>query len=249
MSTSGDWLVIGNGAISSGIQLHLPQAQVLARPGLDIRETDNELPTTDSGYAVICAAVTGFQMCQAYPVWSREVNVTATANLARRLSDCGWTVIMLSSSAALNPDTEYGKQKANLEEQWQWGPILRLPKVLHYSLPLIDNWIRLLRIGQNIRAHKNGMLQPISRSSVVQALRVVAPQPHNIYQVASRPVTWLTVARELAEQMGYPAERVTPQDATTSHEIMDSFTMRYLGWEQPELNDVIREVIGEWKTL
>jgi hypothetical protein len=246
MSTSADWLVIGNGAISRSILKYIPTAQALIRPGLDIRDEPRELPSTSNGYAVICAAITGFGMCETYPDWSREINVIATAAMAADLHSQGWTVIMLSSNAAINPTTEYGQQKADLEKAWHWGPILRLPKVLHAYIPLLQNWIRLLKINHTIHAYTHGPIQPIGRSNVVEALRIVAPQPHKIYQISGPTVTWLTLARVLAERMGLPESLVQPQDSASTYSVMDSFPMRYLGWEPPTLEVVIDEVLDEW---
>jgi len=246
MSTSPDWLIIGNGAISRGLRKHLPSAEFLIRPGFDIRDEPRELPGTDSGYAVICAAITGFGMCETYPDWSRDINVAATAAIAADLHSQGWTVIMLSSNAAINPNTEYGRQKADLESAWAWGPILRLPKVLHAYIPLIENWIRLLNLNHPIRAFEHGIVQPISRRDVATALKVVAPQPAKIYSVAGPSVTWLTIARTLAERLGRDPQLAQPQTSATTYPVMESFPMRYLGWEEPRLIDVINEVIDEW---
>ena len=247
MSTSADWLVIGNGAISRAILKYIPTATALTRPDLDIRDEPRELPGTNNGYAVICAAITGFGMCETYPDWSRDINVTATAAMAADLHSQGWTVIMLSSNAAINPTTEYGRQKADLEKAWRWGPILRLPKILHAYIPLLQNWIRLLQINHGIHAYTHGPIQPIGRSNVAQALQIVAPQPPNVYQISGPTITWLTVARVLAERMGLPESLAQPQDSASTYSVMDSFPMRFLGWEQPTLEEVLDEVIDEWR--
>jgi len=245
---TSELLIVGNGAISQGLRQAFPAAKTFLRPDFDIRDSEYDMPKTEGGTAVICAAITGIGMCEAYPKWSRTVNVEATDMLAKHLADRGWRVIMLSSNAAINPDTEYGKQKAELEELWVWGPILRLPKVLHGHLPLIDNWIRLLRNDQQVKAHQYGIVQPIHRKSVAQAITVVAPQPNGIYSIAGPAVTWLTIARVLAEHLQADPEIVIPEDASNPYVPMEAFPMRYLGWEPPTLDETITTVIHEWHT-
>jgi len=248
MNISGDLLIIGNGVISQGLQKAFPQATAIVRPQFDIKEDPYDMPVTDNGTAVICAAVTGIKMCNAYPDWSRSVNVDATDMLAKHLSQRGWRVVMLSSNAAINPDTEYGRQKADLEELWCWGPILRLPKVLYGRLPLIDTWIRLLKSDNPIYAFQHGIVQPVHRQSVASALAVVAPQPNGIYSISGPAVTWFTIARVLAEHMGYSASWVIPKDNINPYVPMESFPMRYLGWEPPTLDEIMQTVITEWET-
>lgn len=248
MNISGDFLIIGNGSISKALQKAFPQATRIIRPNFDIRDTPYNMQHTDQGTAVICAAVTEIQICEAYPKWARETNVVATAELAAHLHERGWRVIMLSSNAAIEPTTEYGKNKYELEQVWEWGPILRLPKVLHGNIPLIDRWISLLKAGQHIRAHEYGIVQPVHRQSVAEAIALVAPQPDGIYSIAGPAVTWFTIARVLAEHLGYNASDVTPENKTNPYIPMDSFTMRYLGWEPPTLSEVIDQVIVEWRT-
>ena len=247
MNTSGDFLIIGNGAISKELQRSFPHAKAIIRPDFDIRDTPYDMPYTPKGTAVICAAITGVQMCEAYPDWSRAVNVEATDALAEHLASRGWRVVMLSSGAAINPDTEYGRQKEELEGLWAWGPILRLPKILHGGVPLIDNWIRLMRIGHPVYAFQYGIVQPLHRKSVAEAIKVVAPQPLGIYSIAGPAVTWLTIARVLAERLGCYPEMIIPEEKATPWIAMESFPMRYLGWEPPTLEEVIDTVIKEWK--
>lgn len=248
MNISGEFLIIGNGTISKGLRKAFPTAKVFVRPDFDIRDSEYNMPHTEGGTAVICAAITGFSMCEAYPDWSRSVNVDSTDALAEHLADRGWRVIMLSSNAAINPDTEYGIQKAELEDLWVWGPILRLPKILHGQLPLIDNWIRLLRNNQPIAAHEYGIVQPLHLKAMAEAVATVAPQPNGIYSVSGPAVTWLTIARVLAQHLGADPENVIPEDATTPYVPMESFPMRYLGWTQPSLDEIITTVIHEWHT-
>src|SRR5258708_6292636 len=50
------------------------------------------------GWAFVCAAVTDRRACKAAPGPTRQINVTATIELMRRLADRGTHLVFLSSS-------------------------------------------------------------------------------------------------------------------------------------------------------
>lgn len=240
-------LVIGNGVISRGIQKYSKDVTVLKRPEYDIRNMF-EIPDIEPGTAVICAAITGFGMCEKYPEWSRSVNVTHTSILASRLHSFGWNVVMLSSNAAINPQTEYGKQKKDLEDIWEWGPILRLPKVLSHDLPVIDNWIRLLRMKEPVFAFSHGIIQPVPKKSISDALNILKDTKDGLYEIAGPVCTWLNVALSIATNVGADESLVRPHEASATYDILNNKKMVDLGWQQYSLNEAVKFILNEWST-
>jgi dTDP-4-dehydrorhamnose reductase len=79
--------------------------------------------------AIICAARTKLSDCEVNPDETRAINVTATVELARRLTAQGCRVVFLSTNqvfgpnlnappdetTSVSPANEYGRQKAEAE--------------------------------------------------------------------------------------------------------------------------------------
>ena len=238
-------LIIGNGSISRGIKYYVPESIIIKRPEYDIRDELN-VPEIDPGVAVICAAITGFGMCEKYPVWSKGINVTSTFNAAQKLHSAGWNVIMLSSSAAVNPTTEYGRQKNELESMWEFGPILRLPKVLSPDVAVIESWIRLLNLSQPVRAFSHGIIQPVPRKSVADSIKILSSIKNGTYEITGPICTWHHVAQEIARVLDKDVNLVQEQDDSTLYDVMDNRKMLKLGWHQYSLKEMTKFIIDEW---
>lgn len=237
-----EFLAVGNGAISSAMQRYAA-ARVIGRPELDIRDP-YDFPSTNGGCAVICAAVTSIDMCERYPDWSYSVNVRATLDVAARLHDVGWRVILLSSNAALEPDTVYGAQKSLLEERWHFGPVLRLPKVLHADLPVIDNWLRFMRKGDLVPGvFDNAMIQPIGLSDVVEAIRI-SYLGDSTLMAAGETCTYLDVALALSRRIRFDSV-IQRQKAKKQHPLMDANDLIDRGWSRPTLSRVVDELLSD----
>lgn len=240
-----DVLVVGNGTISRGIKKYIPESIIIKRPEYDIR---NSLVVPDSppGVAVICAAITGFGMCDKYPEWSRSINVTHTKKTAQILYDAGWNVVMLSSNAAITGNGEYGKQKKELEAEWIFGPILRLPKVVSHDVSVIDSWIRLLRNDEKVRAFAHGIIQPVPRKSVADSLLILSDIREGIYEIAGPICTWYDLALNIASALDKDSTLVTEQECSASYEILNNNKMINLGWHQYSLLEMAHIIIEEW---
>lgn len=238
-------LIIGNGSISRGIKHYYSDSLVIKRPEYDIRN-EISIPDIEPGVAVICAAITGFGMCEKYPVWSKAINVTSTFNAAQKLSRAGWNVIMLSSSAALNSSTEYGRQKYELESMWEFGPILRLPKVLSPDVAIVESWIRFLSLNEPVRAFSHGIIQPVPRKSVGEAIQLLSLIKAGVYEITGPVCTWYSLAQETAKVLNKNPNLVKEQEDSTLYDIMDNTKMLKLGWHQYSINEMMNFVIDEW---
>lgn len=237
-----EFLVVGNGAISGAMQRYA-NARVIGRPELDIRDP-YVFPSTAGGCAVITAAVTSIEMCEKYPEWSRSVNVTATLDVASRLHDVGWRVVLLSSSAAIDPETVYGSQKRHLEYCWEFGPVLRLPKVLHADIPVIGNWLGLMKHGSKVPGvFDNMVIQPIGLSDVVEAVRI-AYLGDSMLSAAGESCTWLDVALALSRRVRYDTI-IDRAKSKIKYPLMSADDLIARGWSQPTLSRVVDELLSD----
>jgi len=237
-----DWLVVGSGMIASGIMRYVPHAVQMRRPDHDIRTIDT-VPGTSGGVAVVCGAVTGIRQCELFPGWSRNVNVRHTLRVARLLHERGWKVVMMSSQAAVKPTTEYGWQKAAVEKAWEFGPILRLPKIVHRDQALICSWKYELSRGRLIFPFVDASIQPITVPDAVEAIRAAAAQARGIVEAPGYVTTWFHVAHQLAKACGYDTELVRRGHGGFTHPLMNGTILRGMGWQPPTIEHVIDALI------
>lgn len=238
-----EWLVIGSGVIGQGLMRYLPNAVQMRRPDHDLR-TIRDVPPTDQGVAVICGAVTGFKQCEMFPAWSREINVRHTLRVAELAHDRGWSVVMLSSQAAANPSTEYGWQKASVEAQWSFGPILRLPKILHREHALFYQWFHELSHDRIIRPFSDYTIQPITVPDVADAVRALAHMRGALmFEVPGPTTTYFHVASEWARQQGFDQRLIVPQLSDLQYPLMSGTMIRNVGWIPPTFESVIQALI------
>lgn len=247
-----NYLVIGNGVISNAIRKHLPNVTHIGRPAFDIRDDPlhDHIQPTQNGTAIICAAIPQIETCQKYPTWTRSINVIATTQIARTLHRNGYNVILLSTGAVkAHPPTEYGQQKRDLEEIWinnQYGPILRLPKVLTAELPLIKQWMQLLKNNQTLNPYRTIQIQPIDPRDAALAIDSVSIQKNGIYEAAGQTVTWVTVARLLATYCGSESDIIPIYDGE-QHPLLTKTKLVMCGWQSPPIELVMKRVFTEWK--
>lgn len=241
-------LVIGNGAISGAMNRFL-NARVIGRPELDIRDPFTfPVATKNDAYAIITGAVTSIEMCERYPEWSHSVNVTATLDVAQKLFDAGWRVVLLSSSAAIDGNTVYGQQKRLLEYRWGYGPILRLPKVLHAEIPVIENWLGFIRRQERVPGvFDTTLIQPIGLSDTVNAIDCVSTRS-GCFEAAGFDCTWLDVALQLSRRI---ASNCVIQHARGKHQhaLMNADKLVEVGWNRPPLSRVIDELLVDASRL
>jgi len=196
------------------------------RPVIDLlnKSTFKEI----SGYksAVICAAVTDMATCEEKPDETRAVNVTGTIKLIKKLEEKENHIVFLSTNqvfdgdkpmkepnAPRNPVNEYGRQKAEVEkfiENITNTCILRLSKVIHNRLDLLNSWKILLADGKPIFAFMDMTLSPINMNDVIKKLDlIVRKKAEGIYQLsAGNDISYYEFAQEFAKKYGYSSELV-----------------------------------------
>jgi len=136
--------------------------------------------------AVIALGETSIASCANEPSATRLINVTATQHLVETLVDIGVNVMVLSSGAvfsghaqnpteesACDPETEYGRQKVELEDATlalEGTRILRLTKVLSPSIGRWSQWIQGIQKGEKVQAFGNVKVSPLRMPVAVGAI-------------------------------------------------------------------------------
>jgi len=182
--------------------------------------------------AVLCAAVTSTEECRSRPDASRRVNVDATVELGRRLTDSGARIVFLSTNMVFDgctafvptkatrcPRTFYGRMKAEAEERLlslgNGTTVVRLTKVIGHSLPVIDHWRDSLSRGEPIRPLTDLMVAPVSLDLAATVIAAAARDPLGpILQVsACADVSYAEVAARLAARWRASPDLVQPTSA------------------------------------
>jgi dTDP-4-dehydrorhamnose reductase len=243
---SGPGLVVGGDSlVGSAIRLHCRDAGIPVeissrRAGttgvfLDLWDPDfASLERTRYGFALICAAVTDMRACQDEPALTRQINVTNTIDLMRRLADRGTHLLFLSSSqvfdgetanpaedAATCPKNEYGAQKLAVEQAIARhdlpAAILRPTKILaSHPVGVFKAWFEALGKGKAIQAATNMALSPVMATDVAQAaVRLAAGRHRGIWHLgASDEMTYFAAARLMAERQHMPPALVNGEALT-----------------------------------
>lgn len=238
-------IVGGDSLVGSAIHSHcrksgIPVEISSRRPGakglfLDLRDPDfAPLERTRYDFAFVCAAVTDMRACQEEPVLTRQVNVTNTIELMRRLADRGTHLLFLSSSqvfdgetaaptedAATCPKNEYGAQKLAVEQaivRYELpAAVLRPTKILaSHPVGVFTAWFEALGKGTAIQAATNMALSPVMVEDIAQAAGLLAAERHRgIWHLgASDEMTYFEAARLMAERQHMPQTLVNGEALT-----------------------------------
>jgi dTDP-4-dehydrorhamnose reductase len=177
-------------------------------------------PPSSPSVAFLCAGVTSIEQCRIDPQGSRLTNVTNTVVITSILLDAGYFVVFVSTNLVYDgcvpfrrandracPLTEYGKQKAEVEERLLSSDavsVVRVTKVLPPNMPLFVDWRNHLTQGETIRAFSNLVFSPVPLGFTSTVLRKVGEKRiRGIIQVsADRDITYENAAAMIAERVG-----------------------------------------------
>jgi dTDP-4-dehydrorhamnose reductase len=231
-----------------------------------------QLPSPLSA-VVVCAGVTTIEDCRRDPASSFQINVISVVDLIERSSAAGAFTVYLSTNQvfdgsipkqraddALAPQTEYGKQKAEVERRIAscclgQTSIVRLSKVLGRRWPLLQGWVNALRNAEVIHPFRDMVMSPIPLCFVVTVLeRLCERRLPGIFQVSSDiDVTYAQVAYYLAEKIGASPDLIQPVDSAAAgipreavppHTSLDVGRLRTdLGLEPPSAWTTIDEAV------
>jgi len=182
---------------------------------------------------VLCGAITSIQKCEKNPEQTRQVNVTGTMAVADLLRESGSHLVFLSTNMVFDgskpkakstdtrcPLTEYGKQKAAVEEVLlaarRQASIIRLGKVLPRNFSLFKQWIKELRTGNCIYPYANITMAPISLAFAIDILSwLIDKKSFGVFQAtASCDITYEEAAFFLAKLSQSDSSLIKPINAS-----------------------------------
>ena len=185
--------------------------------------------------AYVCAAISRYADCRTDPEGSRLVNVANTTRLIRHLVESGCFVVFVSSNAVfdgrspyrkttdpVDPQTEYGRQKAQVEAQIsELGSricILRVAKVFPKNPPLFMDWIGQLREGATIRPFRDLTCAPVPLETVCECLmRLGSMEKPGVWHLSGdRDLSYAELASELADRSNLDRGLINPQSVRSS---------------------------------
>ena len=199
---------------------------------LDCLDLDSLLLPPGITHAIFFAGITNIQYCEDHPEYSRLVNLTSTLAFIRHLNSQGVPCLFLSSSAVFSnttrdtselslkdPNSIYGILKSQVEDEIldsEFNAVLRIPKVLSKTTPLIDGWFSNLLSGVKIRPFFDLRLSPISFPTVSKFLYdwILCTEEYNRQKILhlspSADITYHQLALYIANYLGVPHELVAP---------------------------------------
>jgi dTDP-4-dehydrorhamnose reductase len=193
---------------------------------LDDETSWRNLPVTSTAW--LCAGVSSIERCEQEPGPSAELNVTKLGKLAGFLTRQGTRLVLISSNRVFDgssaqvseqattcPVTEYGRQKAAIENRILKLPdsaVLRVSKVLFPEDGLMSGWMTDLTAGREIRAATDMYISPVSADLLVEALVSLGHEGAcGVYQLsATEDVSYYDVACHLAGLCGADVALVGP---------------------------------------
>lgn len=201
----------------------------------DIDETTVCLDSFSS--VLYVAGLTSLQACEKNRNRSEKVNCSAPQRLAERCSALGTHFVFVSSGAACRYDglsiaaaietnasgalgaSTYGLHKFIAERvilEHSTSAVVRISKIAAPQWSLIDEWVKKLRGGKPVEAFWDHYLSPVMLEDAAKLLtRVVKTQETGLVEFsASDELSYVEVARLLAERVGQPSHLVAPVSAS-----------------------------------
>lgn len=223
-------LIIGDGKLGNAIarqathfghsvfQTSRKQPELIQFDMKDEQRFSN-LPETD--WAVISAGISGYKECEESPE-ARIINVERTIELCRHLLERGTRILFPSSTAVFDgktpcaktstptsPTTEYGHQKAEVEDFLRQFPeqaaILRLTKLMDHETPLITGWLKTLAANEEITLFNDLTIAPILFDDAALACcRIMENAGSGIFHCSGpKEISYLEFGRLFCEKTGF----------------------------------------------
>lgn len=218
--------------------------------------------------AVVCAGIGNLEACRR-DLTARHVNVDQTLKLFRKFHEMGCFTVFLSTNLVFDgetpfrraeegmcPMTAYGRQKAEVEGRLsdpRSTAIIRLTKVFHRGMPIVQQWMRSLQAGQPVSAFVDYICSPIPLSMVVRGLAAIAEGClGGMWQFSgSEDVSYADIARHFASRQDSSKSLVRPVSARLGgqiehlprHATLDTSRARWsLGLEFPATTSILDDL-------
>jgi dTDP-4-dehydrorhamnose reductase len=216
--------------------------------------------------AYLCAAAASLDGCRQQPAQTRRINVEGTLEAAKRLRDRGAHVVFLSTNqvfdgigprqpalARPNPQTEYGRQKAETERELLasgQATVVRFTKVLGPSPPLFRSWLNALRKGEPIEPFHDMAIAPIPLTFAVDVLKSAGDRRlGGVVQASGEmDISYAEIARALAARLQADPDLIRPisiadrgvsREAAPWNTTLDASRIEGLGLTPPPVWDTI----------
>ena len=234
-------LIVGNGVIGKRLSMHWKNAEIMHHvstrhrhqmqdnsPFINLSSKAKFSLQEEYSAAILCAGNSNVLECKNDPIGTRTINLDGTINLARYLETQGAQIIFLSSDKVfsgengnrspedpVDPTTEYGRQKAEAEEEilkLENAVVLRLTKVVYPSQPLLQGWQASLKLGKPITAFSDMWFAPVSFNMILKVINILIERNAiGIWHVSStHEITYKAAADHLAECFGADRKLVQP---------------------------------------
>lgn len=200
---------------------------------LDLSQLSFEGLDRPIGVAWLCAGTTSLEACYRDPEATRQVNALGTKRLAERLLNAGAFVVFLSTNLVFDgerpfvsaqaprwPRTEYGRQKAIVEEfletHRERAAIVRLTKVLSPGEFRFRQWRHRLASGGEVRAFGDLPFSPLSQAQVAEALmRIGRGRMAGVWQLSgAEELTYREAALRIAAAVGADPAQIVGASAS-----------------------------------
>ncbi|MBF0567239.1 MAG: sugar nucleotide-binding protein [Nitrospirae bacterium] len=256
------------------------------RAELDLLNPDiRALRLSENHYkeALILAAIPNIDRCEQEKELSTKVNVTGTLQIIRQLADEGIKPVFTSSDyvfggnagnykddAPLCPNTEYGRQKAEVESKI--GEItngnhliIRLSKVYSHvkgDATMIDEMASCLAQGKTVKAACDQVFCPTFIDDVIAVTAILQGNgiTGTVNLCPSKRVSRYDIAKALAEKMGIDEVHVDkislddmvfrvkrPKDTSMRNDRLTGILAGLTNYHFTDISESIGIVGGNWK--
>jgi len=202
------------------------------------------VPPENIDITILCAAATSMEWCKTNALASWKINVEAPRIIGHAIQKQNGKMIFLSSEQVFdgtilrpsvktpkNPQSVYGKQKAQAEELVQANltnsAVVRLTKVVHPKLRLFCDWSARLAKNQPIEAYKDLLFCPISLEYVAQnVIHLIKEFKKGTYHLSGEcEISYQTAAEWMADIKGITSELVkgiaSPKEIHRTHSALE----------------------------
>jgi len=165
--------------------------------------------------------------CEEEPEKTYKINVTNTLKLASILSNLGWKIVYPSSSSVfdgtnelakiddkVNPTTEYGRQKAFVEQELLARLpnvlIIRFSKIIFADIPLFLNWAHNLYDNKKIKPFSDYVFAPVYESEAINTLiNLILKDVKGIWHISSsQEISYAQAAQIIAKALNISFEMI-----------------------------------------
>ncbi len=186
-------------------------------------------PPENIGKAIICAGITNVGECEKFPTKTRHINVDGISQILEILHLRNIFFTYLSSNRVFDghssyckpndptfPNTEYGKQKRDVEaivqDITEYASVIRLTKVLQPQNPLFQSWVEALSNNTVIRPILNTVLSPIPIDTAIHLIAIITENIHNgIWHLSGdTDIAYVDIANAYAKSLGASVDLVQP---------------------------------------